>query len=202
MKKFLIGITGGIGSGKSTVTDYYKSLGYKILKADNIAKQVMVEDKEIIKNIKKEFGEQCYINGKLNTKYLAKKAFSHPDEVAKLNKIVHPKAIAKVKELANKLLRNNSIVLVEAAILFEAHWENIFDYIILITSDEDKRILRIIERDNATLQEIKSRIMHQLPDNIKKGKSDFIIENNGSLEELKEKAAFIIRLIENISKTK
>ncbi len=202
MKKLLIGITGGIGSGKSTVTHYYKSLGYEILKADDIAKQVMVEDKEIIKNIKKEFGKECYINGKLKTKYLAKKAFSHPDEVAKLNRIVHPKAIAKVKELAKKLLKNNSIVLVEAAILFEAHWEDIFDYIILITSEEDKRILRIIERDNASLQEIKSRIMHQLPDNAKKGKSDFIIENNGSLEELKEKAKFIISLIENISKTK
>jgi dephospho-CoA kinase len=200
MKKILIGITGGIGSGKSTVTEYYKELGYYILKADDIAKQVMVEDEAIIANIKKEFGGDCYIDGRLNTKYLAEKAFSHPDRVAKLNKIVHPKAIAKVKKEAGQLLNEKNIVIVEAAILFEAHWEDIFDYIILITSDENNRIKRVIERDNVSIKEIKSRMMHQLPDNDKKGKADFVIENNSSIEALKERAKFIITLIENISK--
>ena len=200
MKKLLIGITGGIGSGKTTVTEYYKELGYYVLKADDIAKQVMVEDKTIIANIKKEFGDNCYSNGKLNTKYLAEKAFSHPDKVAKLNKIVHPKAIAKVKEEAKKLLDKNDIVIVEAAILFEAHWEDIFDYIILIVSDENDRIKRVIERDNTSIKEIKSRMMHQLPDNDKKGKADFVIENNSSIDVLKERAEFIIKLIEKISK--
>ena len=199
MKKVLVGITGGIGSGKSTVTEYYKSLGYFVLKADDIAKQVMVEDDEIIKDIKKEFGDNCYVDGKLNTKYLAKKAFNHPDKVAKLNRIVHPKAIAKVKEEAKKLLKKKNLVIVEAAILFEAHWEDIFDYIILITSDENARIVRVLERDHTSIQEIKSRMMHQLEDKDKKGKSDFIIENNDTIESLKEKAKFVISLIENIS---
>ncbi len=200
MKKLIIGITGGIGSGKSTVTEYYKSLGYFVLKADDIAKQVMVEDNEIIKNIKKEFGENSYIDGKLNTKYLAEKAFSHTAKVAKLNKIVHPKTIAKIKEEAKKLFKKKNIVIVEAAILFEAHWEDIFDYIILITSDENKRITRVLERDHVSIQEIKSRMMHQLQDKDKKGKSDFVIENNDTIESLKEKAKFVISLIENISK--
>ncbi len=199
MKKILVGITGGIGSGKSTVTEYYKSLGYYVLKADDIAKQVMVEDDEIIKNIKNEFGDNCYVDGKLNTKYLAKKAFNHPDKVAKLNRIVHPKAIAKVKEEAEKLLKKKNLVIVEAAILFEAHWEDIFDYIILITSDENARIVRVLERDHTSIQEIKSRMMHQLEDKDKKGKSDFIIENNDTIESLKEKAKFVISLIENIA---
>lgn len=200
MKKILVGITGGIGSGKSTVTDYYKSLGYKVLKADDIAKQVMVEDEEIIKNIKNEFGDKCYIDGKLNTKYLAEKAFKHPDEVAKLNRIVHPKAIAKIREEAKKIFSSKNIVMVEAAILFEAHWEDLFDYIILIISDENSRIIRTLERDHISIKEVKSRMMHQWQDKDKKGKSDFIIENNGSIDSLKEKAKFIISLIENISK--
>ncbi len=199
MKKLIIGITGGIGSGKSTVANFYKSLGYPVLKADDIAKKIMVDDNKIVSSIKKQFGVNSYSGYKLNRKYLAKKVFGHPENLAKLNKIVHPKTIAEIKKEAENYLKKNDMVFVEAAILFEANWEYLFDYIILIVSDENTRIKRIIDRDNTNVNDVKSRIMHQLPDNIKQSKADFIIVNDTSLKELKEKSRFIVSVIKKIS---
>lgn len=197
--KMIIGITGGIGSGKTTVTDFYSQLGYFIIKADNVAKQIMVEDKDVVHKIIYEFGEKCYdYDGKLNTKYLAQSAFNHPKNLEKLNKIVHPPAILKVKQMANNALKEHNLVFVESALIFEAKMEDIFDYIILITADEDTRIKRVLERGNETAFEIKSRMMHQLSDRDKQKRSDFIIKNDSNIEELKKRAKFILNIINSL----
>lgn len=198
--KMIIGITGGIGSGKTTVTDFYSQLGYFIIKADNVAKQIMVEDKDLVHKIIDEFGEKCYgDNGELDTKYLAQSAFSHPKNLEKLNKIVHPPAILKVKQIANNALKEHNLVFVESALIFEAKMEEIFDYIILITADEDTRIKRVLERGNETAFEIKSRMMHQLSEADKQKRSDFIIKNDSTIEELKKRAEFILSLINSLT---
>lgn len=200
MKKLIIGITGGIGSGKSTVTQHYKDNGLAVLDADQIAKQVMVKNNNVIGRIKQTFGKQSFIDKKLNTKYLANKIFGNSDNLNKLNGIVHPPTISQIKKQANLLLTKSNMVFVEAAILFEANWQSNFEYIILVTSDENIRIKRIVERNGFSEEKIKSIIQHQMDDKDKKGRADFIIENDGTIEELKTKANFILSLIKSISK--
>jgi len=200
MKKLIIGITGGIGSGKSTVVQYYKDNGLHVLDADQIAKQIMAENENVLSRIKQTFGKQSFVDGKLNTKYLADKVFGNSDNLNKLNRIVHPPTISQIKKQANSLLIKSTIVFVEAAILFEANWQDNFDYVILVTSDENIRIKRIIDRNGFSEEKIKSIIEHQMDDKDRKGKADFTIENNGSIEELKTKANFILSLINSLSK--
>ncbi len=198
MNKLVIGITGGIGSGKSTVSKLFEEHGCIVLKADPIAKQVMVEEDSIISEITNIFGSESYIDGKLNTKYLASKVFSDPDQIKILNSIVHPIAIKKIEQLITQNLISNNIVIVESALIFESDMENLFDYILLLTAPEDTRIKRVIERDHESAHEIKSRIMNQLDDKEKIDKSDFVLQNNGSIEELKNKALFFLNLFKSL----
>ena len=200
MKKLIIGITGGIGSGKSTVAQHYKDNGLAVLDADQIAKQVMAENDHVIVRIKQTFGKQSFVDGKLNTKYVADKVFGNSDNLNKLNQIVHPPTISQIKKQANLLLTKSNMVFVEAAILFEANWQSNFEFIILVTSDENIRIKRIVERNGFSEEKIKSIIQNQLDDKDKKGRADFTIENDGTIEELKTKTNFILSLIKSISK--
>ncbi len=197
MKK-VIGITGGIGSGKSTVSDFFESKNFIVLRADNIAKDVMLKNKKVKQQIVKEFVNESYLEDKLNTKYIAEKVFNNPDYLKKLNEIVHPPTISKINFDIQKLKRKYDIIFVEAAILFEANWEKYFDYILLVTADEDKRIKRLLGRNNITVQEIKNRILNQMDENKKKRKSDFIIENNADLDSLYQKADFFLTLFNNL----
>jgi len=197
MKK-VIGITGGIGSGKSTVSDFYEEKNCKVLRADDIAKDLMVQDKKVAKKISEEFGEECYSENKLDTKVLAEKVFSNPERLIALNKIVHPPTISKIIFEVQKLQRKYNIIFVEAAILFEARWEAHFDHILLVTADEDIRLKRLLERNNTNAQEIKSRMMNQIEEKEKRNRSDFVIENNGGMNELLEKAHFFLNLIKNL----
>ncbi|MCP5063996.1 MAG: dephospho-CoA kinase [Ignavibacteriae bacterium] len=199
MKKLIIGITGGIGSGKSTVAQHYKDNGLAVLDVDQIAKQVMVKDDNVIGKIKQTFGKQSFIDQKLNTKYLADKVFGNSDNLNKLNRIVHPPTILQIKKQANLLLTKSDMVFVEAAILFEANWQSNFEFIILVTSDENIRIKRIVERNRFSEEKIKSIIKNQMNDKDKKGRADFTIENDGTIEELKTKSDFILSLIKSIS---
>jgi len=200
MKKFIIGITGGIGSGKSTVANFYKRKGISVLDADIIAKKVMVEDGNVVAKIKQAFGKNSYEGEKLNTKVIASIVFNDVGKLGRLNSIVHPPTILKIAKEADFLLKKNNIIFVEAAILFEANWDDLFDYIILVTSEEELRISRVLERDKTSYEKIKNRIKNQMNDKDKKGRADFSIENNGTLGELNSKAEFILSLIENLSK--
>ncbi|MEE9431318.1 MAG: dephospho-CoA kinase [Melioribacteraceae bacterium] len=200
MKKLIIGITGGIGSGKSTVAQYYKAQSLVVLDADVIAKQVMVENNDVVRKLKQTFGNDSYSKKELNTKFIASQVFGNEGKLGKLNSIVHPPTIVQIKKQATSLSSKSNLVFVEAAILFEANWQDNFDYIILVTSDEDLRISRVSKRDKTSEEKIRNRIQHQLDDKDKKGRADFTIENNGTLEELKVKAGFILSLIKNITK--
>ncbi|MCB9205818.1 MAG: dephospho-CoA kinase [Ignavibacteriales bacterium] len=194
MKNLIIGITGGIGSGKTTVSKYYEQNGYIVLRADDIAKQTMIDNSDVREKIIKQFGKECYNGKKLNTKILADKVFNHPKEIGKLNIIVHPPTINKITEEIQKYDKDHKIIFVEAALLFEAKMEDLFDYILLITADEDTRIKRVLERNHETASEIRSRILNQLPEDQKRKKSDFVIDNLTTLSDLENKAIFFLNL--------
>ncbi len=198
-KKLKIAITGGIGTGKSVVADLYKKHGYTVISADEVAKEILSGDNNVRNKIIEVFGERAYVNGKPDTKYLGEKVFSVPENVIKINKIVHPPTIEKIKMEMSKALTKRNLVFVEAALIYEAKMEELFDYVILIVSKSQNQIDRVKKRSNLSEDEIIKRMENQLPGNIKKGRADFVIENNASLDELKTKAEFVLKILEQIA---
>ncbi len=198
MKNLVIGITGGIGSGKSTVSDYYLNLHQSVLKADDIAKKVMVENVEVKNKILNQFGADCYNGNNLNTKIIAQKVFNNPENIKKLNLIVHPPTIDYLEKEIEELKNKHSLLFVEAALIFEAKMEDLFDYILLVTAEENTRLKRVLERDTETLSEIRSRMLHQIPEDQKKDRSDFIIDNNSTIDDLHNRAFFFLNLFKSM----
>ena len=199
MKKIKVGITGGIGTGKSTLCEIIKSKGYTVLSADDIAKEIMANDSSVKDLIKSEFGNEAYIDEKINTKFLAEKVFNDEQNIMIINSIVHPPTISKMNEEMNTALQNDKLVFAESALIFEAEFETIFDFIILVTANEENKIKRVMQNKKLTKEEVKKRIANQMPDDEKRKGSDFVIENNSTLDEFKIKADFVLSLIENMA---
>ncbi|MEL7834453.1 dephospho-CoA kinase [Fodinibius sp. Rm-B-1B1-1] len=187
-----VGVTGGIGSGKSTVCRRWSELGAYVLNADELAKQVMVTDPEVKKALIDTFGEASFNgDGSLNTEYLAEQAFEK-GRVKALNAIVHPKMpAAAAREIKKAAEQGYDIFVYEAALLLENLEPGSLDYIVLVLADEDKRINRVQKRDSSSFEEIKQRISKQRDFEKATEKVDHVIRNNGTLEELKKKAEII-----------
>jgi dephospho-CoA kinase len=174
----LVGITGGIGSGKSTVCKIFESLGAKTYYADDRAKQLMVENEQIIDHIKSIFGNESYLEDQLNKSYISKKAFESKHLLNQLNDVVHPAVRIDFEEWVN---RNDEekMLLKEAALLIETKSYKALDTLIVVVADEETRIARTLDRDNhRTEEEIRKIISEQLPDEEKVKYADFIISNN------------------------
>jgi dephospho-CoA kinase len=192
----IIGITGGIGSGKTTITKYIESLGYPIYIADDEAKKLL-DTEEVINEIRKNFGEEVIENNLVDKKKLSTFVFGNKDKLKQLNEIIHPKVrqhfINWVKQI------NSEIVFKEAAILFESGAYKDCDFTILVTAPEDVRVERVIKRDNSNKEDVIKRIRSQWSDEDKVKLSDFVI-NNIDLEESKKKINKILKKIVKISK--
>lgn len=174
-----IGITGGIGSGKSTVAKIFVSMGYPVYNSDVRAKDILNVNPKVISKISNLFGKNIYNDGEIDRKKLASIVFGDKEKLAKLNAIVHP-AVGEDFETwrANQ---TTSFVLKESAILFETGIYKKLDSIILVTSPIKTRIERIQIRDNSTQKEIESRIQNQWLDEKKIPLSNFIIDNSGEI---------------------
>lgn len=171
----IIGLTGGIGSGKSTVAGYFQELGVPVYVADTEAKKIM-DQPETIQEVQQIFVENVISDGKLNRKKIASIVFNNSEKLAQLNKIIHPKVKKDFKDWLEKH-KNHSFIIKEVAILFETNSEKDFDAIILVTAPEEIRIERVVNRDKVTVSEVKERIKNQLSDEEKISKSHYIIEN-------------------------
>jgi len=195
MEKLLkIGITGGIGSGKSTFADLLAAKGYSVIKADFLAKELYVTNEQLKQKIIAEFGKDIYPKGIFDRVALYKKAFVTEEKIKRLNQLVHPIVIDEIKKL---FLQNkkDEIIFVEAALIFEAEMETLFDHVVLITADENIRIARTAERDNVPASEIKQRMKYQILDEVKKDQADFTFFNNCTLQELEQKANLLLQLL-------
>ena len=188
----IIGLTGGIGSGKTTIANYFKSFGIPLYIADDEARKIM-QSAEITEAIKNVFGDTVFENEKLNREELAKIVFNNPEKLEKLNKIVHP-AVKKHFELW--LLQHTAVpyVIYEAAILFESGSYKNCDLIITVTAPVESRIQRVIERDKTTRELVLKRINAQWTDEQRISKSDFIIENT-SIETTKLEVVKILKIL-------
>ena len=160
-KKIRVGITGGIGSGKSVFSGALKEKGFPVILADEIAKDILANDSGIREIIIKEFGAESYINNQLNRKYLADKIFPDPANVDIINSIIHPPTIEKIKSIMKSELLKQNIVFVEAALIFESELEDLFDYIVLITSDDELKKKRKIGQGMSE-SDFLMRLQHQI----------------------------------------
>ena len=178
MKPYLLGITGGIGSGKSTVSKIFEVLGLKIYQSDDMAKYLMENDNKLISSIINYFGEESYINGKINKEYISKNVFYDTEKLKTINNLVHPVVINDFKKwcLINK---SEKILIKEAALLFESKSYKELDFIIYVYAEKKLRISRILKRDShRTKDQIEHIINSQLTDKESFEKADYILENN------------------------
>ena len=190
----LVGLTGGIGSGKSTVINYFKELGVTCYQADDEAKKLMNSDKGLIKKIKNSFGDSVYINSKLDRKKLSAIVFTDKQKLELLNSIVHPYVNRHFENYCKGL--EDIYIIKEVAIIFEIGTQNKFDKIILVRAPKEDRVKRIINRDKCNPQDAINRINNQIADDDKIDQCDFIIDNI-NLEEISNKVLKIHNSILN-----
>jgi dephospho-CoA kinase len=174
-KTKIIGLTGGIGSGKSSVLQLFKNKGIPVYVADIEAKLLMQNEPQIIHKIKALFGNNSYENGKLNRSYLAAEVFTDPEKLKLINAIVHPHVQSHFKKFLT--LVDSPFVIYENAILFENGFDKMCEYIILVTAPIDLRIQRVIRRDGCSEQQVLERMQNQWTDDLKKPASHYIIDN-------------------------
>jgi len=171
----IVGLTGGIGSGKSTVGKMFKKLGVPVYNSDKQAKKLMNSSKKIRKKIIALLGEDAYKDNQLNRPYIAKQVFENKELLAGLNSIVHPAVGKHFMKWADK--QKYSYVIQETALLFENDASNNYDKVILVTAPKQNRIERVVKRDGISENSVLARMKNQLPDDLKIKKSDFVIEN-------------------------
>lgn len=174
-----VGITGGIGSGKTTVCQIFETLGIPVYYADDRAKWLMEHDPAVKDGIIGLFGPQAYgHSGKLHRKHIAEIAFHDPSVLAKLNAIVHP-AVWKDGEDWNQNQSGVPYTLKEAALLYESGGSQWLDFIIVVSAPEAIRVNRVVQRDQSTKEEVLARISRQMPEEEKVRMADFVILNDG-----------------------
>lgn len=172
----ILALTGGIATGKSTVSNIFRINGYKIVDADEIAKEI-AENIEILKEIEEGFGKEFVSNNKLNRKLLREVVFKDKKKVEKLNEIMHPPIIKEIKrQLIN--YKNEEVIIVDIPLLFESNLEYLADKILLVACEKKIQIERVMKRDDVTEENAKNIIKKQLSLDVKRKKSDYIIENN------------------------
>ena len=191
----LIGITGGIGSGKSVIAQQLRQMGYEVYDTDSQAKRLIVEDSKIRKQITALFGEEVYKDGVYQTALVAQKVFADKSLLAQLNAIVHPAVrqdiLMKSKSLRVQEFRSSSeylnsssaasapLLFIECAILYTAHLDELCDKVVVVTAPEDVRLARTIARDHSDIDKVRARMRAQ---NIEEdlNRADIIINNDGN----------------------
>lgn len=171
-----IGVTGGIGSGKTTVAKIFEALGAPVYYADEASKRLYHTNKELMANLKKHFGDDVYTNEQLNRSKLAAIVFNDPAKLELLNSFIHPLTIKDAEEWMQK--QNVPYILKEAALLFEANSAKGLDVVIGVSAPEELRIKRVMDRDGIEKEEVLSRIRRQMDDKTKIALCDFVIKND------------------------
>jgi len=190
-----LGVTGGIGSGKTLVCTIISAMGYPVFNADYEAKRLIDNDTRIINSIKDLFGEEIYINNELNRKRVSELVFTNPLLLEKLNFIVHPAVVEYFNQWV-KQFQSKSIVVKEAAILFESGANKGLNKIIGVIAPIELRIQRVIDRDKVSYESVLRRINNQYPQDELIKKCDSIIENDGVKLILPQ----IVKIIEELEK--
>ena len=171
-----IGLTGGIGSGKTTVAHIFEVLGIPVYNADNAAKKLMNEDENLQQEIIKHFGTESYVDAKLNRPFLAEAVFSDPKKTLLINSIIHPATIVDAEKWFHQ--QKGPYAIKEAALIFEANAEKNLDLVIGVSSSYELRLQRVMLRDGINKEAVEKRMQNQMDENKKMESCDFVINNN------------------------
>ena len=193
-----MGLTGGLGSGKSTASKFFKSLGAFILDADNSAKNLIETNKEVKEELIKEFGTDIMnANSNIDKKKLARVAFQDEDHQQRLNYVVHPHIHNAIDKSYKEILdqNNHKLFIVDAALIYESGYDAHLDYVIVVTAQLKHRMERALNRNTLTREEILKRIDFQWPEEDKISLADFVIHNDGTESDLNNQ---IIELFEKL----
>ncbi len=204
-RPLVVGLTGGMGCGQTTVAKLFEKWGARVLNADRVAKQVVDEDEEVKRELEKAFGKKIfYRNRRLNRKLLARIVFEDEAKTRRLNRIIHPRMVSRIIEKIEQARETGRypIIAIDAALLYELNLEHMFDTMIVVSSKMQNRIRRIQERDRLSEREIIHRIQRQLPIEDKMRWADFVIENNGTLQELERTARAVYNKLLGLQRRK
>ena len=185
----IVGITGGIGSGKSSVTQILKKYGYVVVDADQIAREVVKKGEPLLDKLAKTFGSEILTkDGRLNRRKLANLCFTNDKNYLKLNQIMH--TAIKKRSIEKFKAHKGSNIAFEVTLLFESGWDDMCDKTIAVCADIDTRIKRVVKRDQCTKQDAIVRINRQMSDKEYKKYADIVVYNNSSLRALEDEVAY------------
>jgi dephospho-CoA kinase len=170
-----VGLTGGIGSGKSTVAAMFQELGVPVYNSDERAKRLMNTSKKIKKQLIELLGKKAFQDNKLNRPFIAEKVFNDTSLLSQLNGIVHPVVRDNFMSWSKK--QNSPYVIQETALIFENKSQELYDIIILVTAPKEARINRVLSRDKTTKEQVEARMNNQLDDSLKIPMANYIVEN-------------------------
>lgn len=199
-KNFTVAITGGIGSGKSTFSEFLREKKYPVIFADDLSKELLKNNKVVKRKITELFGPSAYNGSKINSDFLSKEVFSNPLKLQQINSILHPKVIEQIQREVEELKKNNNLIFIEAALVYEANIENLFDYVVLITADEEIKKQRTVDSKKFSSAEFDRRINNQIKDEEKSKQADFIFFNNDTKDELLIKADLLLMTLNSLLK--
>lgn len=179
----IIGLTGGIGSGKSTVSSYLKDRGYEIVDADKIARQVTDIGSPVLAELKDAFGGEIFLpDGALDRKRLGSMVFSDAEKKERLDEITHREICARIETAVREF--GGTVIFLDVPLLYETGMESLTDEVWVVDVEDDVRIRRVMERDGLSKQEVLNRIAGQLPREEKLKRADRVLSNSGTQEEL------------------
>ena len=196
-----VGITGGIGVGKTYISNILEKMGYPVFYSDIIAKEIVSKDSRLISLIKQEFGDDIYLaDNKIDNKLLSSIVFNDNNSLSKLNSLIHPFVFECFNEWCEK--QSSRIVFKEAAILFESNSHLNLEKVICITASKNSRIQRIIKRDGRSLEEINNIMSRQIEQTKKVKLSDYVVENDGDKSILLQISDILEKLEKEVLKNK
>lgn len=198
-RPLLVGVTGGLGSGKSSVCRMLRDMGCAVFEADRVAKELQVSDDDVVSGIRTMFGDDIYRHderGRLQVdrRRIAEKAFSDPEVLRKLNDLMHPEVFKAFRGAVRDAKKKGvSILVKEAAILFESGGSKGLDVVIVVAADKEKRIERAWAKGMGSREDIQRRIEAQWPQKKLEALADYVIENNGTFSELEKSVKDVYR---------
>jgi dephospho-CoA kinase len=189
-----IALTGGIGTGKSTVARVFERCGAAMFRADDIAKELMRDHAPLKDALKKKFGDQTYdAKGALNRAWLASQVFTNPEKLGELNALVHPFVQWKLDEAIAACTA--PVFVMEAALVYEAAIEDKFDYVVVVDAEDQLRLTRTMEREKSNEDEFHRRNQSQIPQQDKVDAADFVLTNNGTIAQLETAAEQLFSIL-------
>ncbi len=181
-----LGVTGGLGSGKTTACKFLAAKGAYVFDADQVAKQILATDPEVQREVSEALGIDIFKNGVIDTAKIARVAFANENHQRLLNDIIHPRVMEAFHQLVNELSDQYPLIVVDAPLIFESGFDSHLDHTLLIYTKYKVRLERALRRGNLSRDDILRRMELQMPDEEKRELATFVIENNGSEEELRQ----------------